>query len=213
MRPAESTACAARGVSPAPSAGVPSVGSASRRYCKGWLSMTSVHGQVNGKPEMGEPGNESENRPAGEDSQSTAGQRQPSPLDPLLMDLAELAASAAHYASARRDLFVSRTRDAVLWLTVFLGVACVSLAVGATAVVLMLQGIALALTEVLGMSRWASQLLTGAVALIGLIVAGGVVLEGWNRNWHRRITAKYEHYKQRERAAIERNARRTAKRD
>ena len=69
--------------------------------------MNAVHNRVNGKPDMGKPSNEPQDSPSGEDNQNTTGQPQPSPLDPMMADLAELAASAAHYMAARRDLVVS----------------------------------------------------------------------------------------------------------
>ena len=187
--------------------------------------MSPVHNRINGRSEAGEQPGRSSDRPdaegpaAGTTPHGAPGDRQSnsapqeSPLDPLRADLAELATSAAHYVTARRDLLAARARSALFWICVALGAACVTLAAAAMAVVMILQGVALALAELLGGRLWAGQLLTGTAVLLVFSAAVWFVFQESNRHWQQRVMAKYEHYKQRERAARERSDRRAAERD
>jgi len=131
-------------------------------------------------------------------------------LDPLKADLADLSLSAAHYVSATRDLIVSKVRSTFLELAALLAGACILLSAVVTAVVFILQGISLLLTDAFGGRLWAGQLLTGTLVLMACGLVAIVLTQGWNRNWHQRVMAKYGYYKQRERAATARNERRAA---
>jgi hypothetical protein len=143
-------------------------------------------------------------------SQAQAAPSEPSPLEPLLSNLAALRSYAEHYLSARVDALKHRVRGAVLALVLgALGLLAAAAAL-VTAVVLTLRGVAAGLTALLGGRGWAGDLLTGAGILIGTGLGVYFLVRGWIGSSRRKMVHKYERQREHERDAVGRDVRERA---
>jgi ABC-type multidrug transport system fused ATPase/permease subunit len=124
----------------------------------------------------------------------------PSPIEPLLKNLAALAEYFSYYLAVRADGLRLRVRRAVAWAIVAviaLLTACTALAV---AVVLLLAGMANGLAALCGGRLWAGQLLVGFIVLFG---AGLAIAIGSARQIQaslRQTKDKYEQWQSKQRA-------------
>jgi hypothetical protein len=133
-----------------------------------------------------------------ETSESDVGP-QPSPFDPLLRHLAELQMLVGHYLRARTDQITASLRTIVFWAIAGLIGLIIAVALLATAVVLVLQGIAAGLAR-LGLQPWAADLITGIVCIA--VVGAGIAIASASqkRAARRKRRDDYEHFRARYRA-------------
>lgn len=122
------------------------------------------------------------------------------PLAPLRIYLAELQDYAAYYLAARADALKLQARTILTYGVLGLMAGMAAAAGLITAVVLALGGIANGLGQLMGGRIWAGQLITGLGVLI--IAAATVVigLRSVTNSSRRRTMAKYEHWRNQQRA-------------
>lgn len=135
----------------------------------------------------------------GEFPEASDAESGPSPFDPLVRHISELQMLAGHYLRARIDEILARMRSIVLWAIIGTIGLVVAVAFLATAVVLMLRGIANGLI-LLGLQPWAAELLTGVVciAVVGVVLT--IVAVSQSAAARRKRRDDYEHFRARYRA-------------
>ncbi len=111
-----------------------------------------------------------------ESGAQTAG---PEPYEPLLENIADLTAYAAHYAAAQTDLLRLKIRKAFLLVLAWVFGRIVLTVALAYAVWMVLRGVSGGLAEALGGRIWAGDLITGSMFLA---TVAGVVYFG-SRRW------------------------------
>jgi len=112
--------------------------------------------------------------------------------------LAELREYFSYYTTARIDALKSSVRRMVLWVAVLLMALLAVAGLIVTAVVLICDGIADALTQLLH-SRSLGEFLTGILLLVGLFGSAYFGLGALHHLWHSQTVAKYEARRQRQR--------------
>jgi len=117
------------------------------------------------------------------------------PFEPFWKDIVALREYAVHYTTARVDTIKYRARRVLIWAAVGLLAATASLIMLITAMVLLLQGVASGLADLLGGRRWAGDLITGSFLLIGMGVVVFLAIFVWVRSSRQKTVKKYDRHR------------------
>lgn len=137
----------------------------------------------------------------------------PDPLAGLTRSLAELQEFAAVYVAARLDRIKLAARQALVWAVLGIAGGIVAIAALIAATVMLLEGMALALAELLGGRVWAGYLIVATVVLVAATTVVFAALGKIGRASRQKTIDKYERRRQAERATygtdVAQRARRT----
>ena len=170
-------------------------------------STTGPDGKESGAPSEGSTDHAGKTDCAREEVSSG-----PSPFAPLLEHLAELQMLVGHYLRARADQITARARMLALWLAVGIIGLIMGLAFVATAVVLVLRGIAMWLAW-LGLPDWAADLITGVVCIVAVAAFLAIGYFVQNSAFRRKRRDDYQHFRARFRAKFGRSLDEAGRRD
>ncbi len=149
--------------------------------------------------------NQSENRANGSRADASGNASSPSPLDAVQANLHRLWAAAMRYLILQRHIAQAHLRNALWQAIAAAAVALVGLVTIATAVVLLLRGLAHGLGEALGGREWAGELLVGGFVLFAIASAAFAAFQRQQNDWQKEDLEKYERLRQ-PRAATSRRA-------
>ena len=124
----------------------------------------------------------------------------PDPLAGLTRSLAELREFAAVYVAARLDRLQVGARQALVWAALGIAGGVVGAAMLIAATVMLLEGLALGLAELLGGRVWAGNLIVATVVLAAAAATIYRVLGRFTAASRQRTIEKYERRRQSERA-------------
>jgi ABC-type multidrug transport system fused ATPase/permease subunit len=132
-----------------------------------------------------------------ESAQNAAG---PSPVQPLLKNLAALAEYLSYYLAVRADSLRLRLRRALVWTLVAATALLAASTALVVAVVLLLSGVANGLSALCGGHLWAGQLLAGFIVLFGAGLAIAILAARQIQASLRQTRDKYEQRQSKQRA-------------
>lgn len=116
----------------------------------------------------------------------------PHPLDPLLRHLAELREYAATYSQVKADRWKLSARQAAIRAVLGSVAAVAGIGFVVTASVMVLNGIAGGLAELMGDRWWAGQLVTGLLLFIALGLAAWLGVRSITKSSRQRTVERYE---------------------
>ncbi len=133
-----------------------------------------------------------------------------SSLGDVEAQFSELLAYVAYYLAAERDLAKWRLRAVVWRVVLLLGAGLAAVSVVVTAAVFVVHGSAQGLGVLLGDRPWAGELIVGLGVFLTLAVSRSLAFSRVRRRWREKIMAKYETYRQRQRAVFGHDVERAA---
>jgi hypothetical protein len=127
-------------------------------------------------------------------------------VDLLRMNVAALEEYAGHYLAARADAVRVKMRRLLLWAVVGLVALFAGATVIVTAIVLVLSGLAGAMSAVLGNYDWAGKAAAGIIVLV--VIAGGAYfgIMLWFHLSYKQTKARYVRRRQQQRSTLGRAA-------
>jgi hypothetical protein len=153
------------------------------------------------------PGNQAggENGPAADRADEHRAD-EPSPLEPLLANLAEIQEYLSLYLAAKADQWKVSLRRLVVAAAVGIGGGALLLTIPIVAAALLLNGCAEAIGVIAGGRSWVGQLVVGGGVILATCGIDAAVVLLWFRSARRTTKRKYEHQHQVQQAKLRRRA-------
>jgi hypothetical protein len=152
------------------------------------------------------------NQAGAENGPATDRADEPSPLEPLLANLAEVQEYLSLYLAAKADQWKVSIRRLVVAAAVGIGGGALLLTIPLVAAALLLNGCAEAIGVLAGGRSWVGQLVVGGGVILATCGIDAAVVLLWFRSARRTTKRKYEHQHQVQQTKLRRRARKAAAR-